>query len=373
MATPIGPPRSGVPEFLRRHAPEILLVALSLSFAEFLTGSTVVLAAFLDPVSLAFLLGLYGAGVLLVREATVRWGKGWPTVLALGAAYGIVEEGIGTKTFFGPNGVHFLGVYGHFLGVNWVWATELTLFHAIFSIALPIAVVGLAFPETVGRPFLPTPRALRTTLAIFVATVVAMFVLFNPSETPSVGLLAVALAVVALLVVVGRRLPARLAELGLPVRPTLGRDRSYFAWGALFILGFFAISWIVPAVEPFPVVPVLGLLAWAGGFGGFVISRGGDLARPRPRLYFAAGLLVVDLITGTVFAAFGDLGALVVVGAVLFLLWRIRRRLLPANVPNGPVGPTDEPTPAPGGPALPRTPGRPALGSPPNAVPGASE
>ena len=373
MARTFGVPASSARRFLQRHAPEILLVALSITFAEFLTGSTVVLAAFLDPVSLAFLLGLYGAGVLLVREATVRWGKGWPTVLALGAAYGIVEEGIGTKTFFGPNGVHFLGVYGHYLGVNWVWATELTLFHAIFSIALPIAVVGLAFPGSADRRFLPSRRAAGATLGIFLATVLAMFVLFNPSETPAPWLLALTVGTVAVLVGVGRRLPARLADLGFAGRAATGRDGAYLAWGALFVLGFFAISWIVPAIQPLPVVPAVGLVAWAAAFGGFVVARRVDLARPLARLSFVTGLLVVDLITGTVYAFFGDVGAVVVAGAVVYLLWRIRRRFLRSPARDEERGATGEPALAPVGSGLPRTPGPPASGSPRVAAPGGSE
>jgi len=40
-------------------------------------------------------LGIYGSDVLLIREAKVRWQKGWATVLLfLGADCGILEEGI---------------------------------------------------------------------------------------------------------------------------------------------------------------------------------------------------------------------------------------------------------------------------------------
>ena len=130
VANPAVPGRaSRVPVGLRRNAPWLVLIVTSITFAEFLTGSTPVLVPLLDPLSALFLVGLYGAGVLLVREASIRWNKGWPTILLLGAAYGIAEEGLGTKTFFGPAGVGYLGVYGHFVGVNWVWAVELDLFH----------------------------------------------------------------------------------------------------------------------------------------------------------------------------------------------------------------------------------------------------
>ncbi|MCG2769572.1 MAG: hypothetical protein L6435_14495 [Anaerolineae bacterium] len=37
---------------------------------------------------------------MLIRELRVRWGKGWPTVFVLGAAYGVLEEGLMVKSFF---------------------------------------------------------------------------------------------------------------------------------------------------------------------------------------------------------------------------------------------------------------------------------
>jgi len=98
---------------------------------------------------LAANLGLYGPGVILIREAKIRWNKGWASVFLLGAAYGIVEEGLALRTLFNPNSsvVGNLGVYGHWLGVNWVWTVGLVIFHAVFSIGLPIFVFGLAFPD----------------------------------------------------------------------------------------------------------------------------------------------------------------------------------------------------------------------------------
>ena len=102
-------------------------------------------------------LGLYGSGVLLIYEAKVRWEKGWATVLLLGAAYGILEEGVALSTLYDPkaNPVGDLGVYGHWAGVNWIWSAGIVPFHALWSISLPILLLGLALPETVGRTSSP--------------------------------------------------------------------------------------------------------------------------------------------------------------------------------------------------------------------------
>jgi hypothetical protein len=313
-----------MPPWMARNFPAIVLVLASITYAEFLTGSTVVLSALIDPVSLLFLLGLYGAGVLLVREASVRWSKGWPTVLLLGAAYGIAEEGIGTKTFFGPAGVGYLAIYGHWLGVNWVWAVELALFHAIFSIALPIATVALLFPATQGRSFLATPRARTAALLAFLATVGAMFVLFNRPETPSALLILAALAAVGVLVVGARRGPAHLGGLGLRAAPT--GVRHPFLAGAAFVWGFFAIVWLLPRFVPFPWVVIAATIGWTVGFGVWCARHRDELGDPRTRADVVFGSLTFSFVLAMVVGVFGDFAVFPVLAAVVggFLLLRAR-------------------------------------------------
>src|SRR6202043_2426807 len=121
-------------------------------------------------------LGLYGPGVLLIREAKVRWHKGWTTVLLLGAAYGILEEGIALSTLFNPiaGPVGQLGFFGHWLGVNWVWVAGIVPVHMIFSISLPILLVGIALPETRGMSFLKSEKAIGTAVSILFIDVVAL-------------------------------------------------------------------------------------------------------------------------------------------------------------------------------------------------------
>jgi len=70
------------------------------------------------------LASLYGSGAIIVRELKVRWKKNYVSMFILGAAYGIIEEGLMVKSFFDPNWMNLgiLGSYGRWLGVNWVWA-----------------------------------------------------------------------------------------------------------------------------------------------------------------------------------------------------------------------------------------------------------
>jgi hypothetical protein len=71
-------------------------------------------------------------------------------LLLLGAANGILEEGLMVKSpFFNPNWVDLgiLGSFGRWMDVNWVWAETLTVYHAVFSITIPIVLVELAYHE----------------------------------------------------------------------------------------------------------------------------------------------------------------------------------------------------------------------------------
>lgn len=325
-----------LPEALQRNLPPLFLMLCSITFAEFLTGSTPVLVPILNPLSAAFLLGLYGAGVLLVREATIRWNKGWPTVLLLGAAYGIVEEGIGTKTFFGPKGVGTLAVYGHVAGINWVWATELALFHAVFSIALPIVAVGLLFPASDRAPFLPTRRSRILVLLVFLATVAAMFVLFNANETPPAALLLASLAVVGLLVALARWAPASLG--GLRIRGAGTTPVAHpFLVGAAFVWGFFGLSWVAPELVPVPAIVAAALVAWSVAFGVFVARYRESFARPAVRLDFLLGALSFSLVLAAVLGILGDFAVLPVIGAVLVIGWRLRLHLAAPREARAPV------------------------------------
>jgi len=127
---------------------------------EYLSTSSPIINLGLNPgwfwLQLGINVGQYTAGALLIREAALRWRKGWGSVFLLALAYGITEEGLGDNTLFnsnhGADGV--LGSFGRFDGVNWVWSTGVLSFHVIYSIGLPILLLGLALPGTRGKSLL---------------------------------------------------------------------------------------------------------------------------------------------------------------------------------------------------------------------------
>jgi len=159
----------------------LLLLMLTPGIPEYLSGSSAVNALVYNPFLFVFQilanLGLYGPGVLLIREAKIRWNKGWATVLLLGAAYGILEEGIALSTLFNPTAgpVGQFGFFGHWLGVNWVWTAGIIPVHMIYSISLPILLLGLAAPETQGMSLLKSRKSIVTTFGILFLDVAVLF------------------------------------------------------------------------------------------------------------------------------------------------------------------------------------------------------
>lgn len=323
-----------------RRAP-LLLALLAPTVAELMTGSTPVATIVFDPpgflVSFAGLVLLYGGGALLVREAAVRWVKGWPTVLALGAAYGVVEEGLAVHTFFLSSGgaVGALAVYGRWGGVNTVWAVGLTLFHATYSIALPILLVSLAYPEFRSVRFLEG-RWLPAVVAGYVG-IVLVFALVEPAFPPA-SLLVAALAAVAGLVALGRWAPRTLgaAAPGGPVPPAWW---LFGAGTAPFLL------WLVagtgaPSLFPAPWEAITALLA-GNLLVGVGIVRATDPAHADRNLAWVA-LGMVSVLTAWTFLLelAGALGVALVGAGVLLLTLRVTRPYRRTDRPNGPGPPS---------------------------------
>jgi len=234
--------------FFHRH-PILLFLLLTPGIPEYLSGSSRVeyLAFFPGGTALFLLflglnLGLYGPGVLLVREAWVRWGRSWGALLLLGTAYGLLEEGTALSTLFDPNAsvVGGLGHYGRFAGVNWVWLIGVTGVHVVLSVGLPIALLGLALPETRGRPLL-SRRALRTAVATYAIDLLTLMLIANYWRTAPEWIVGAAV-VAGVLWIAARKLPR--GSLDPPL------ERPAYSPSACLVLGlaYFPLLLLVPAV-----------------------------------------------------------------------------------------------------------------------------
>jgi len=314
--------------FLGAH-PVLCLLLLSPGIPEYVSGSSPFNAIILKPVMFAFQLlanlGLYGPGVLLIREARVRWSKGWGSVLLLGAAYGILEEGIALSTLYNPKAspVGQLGVYGHWLGVNWVWVAGILPVHMIFSISLPILLLGLAAPETEGKVLL-SKRGVRAAFLILGLDVSGLFLLVTRGEGFWMGWgdFIFSFIAIGLLVLVAYKAPRGL----LTARPGPPRLRPLWmgAVGALFYLGVLLVEGVgrsagVPASADF-----VALIVYEGLFLIFVLGVIGTSGNRRNMLAFSFGLLVPVATIGIAAELALPLTLLPDLAALLFFvsLWR---------------------------------------------------
>ena len=125
---------------LRRFAPVATVVLLAPLIGEVLFGAIPLSRL---PFGLLGVAGLYGGGAILVRELVRRRRLGVAWLVILGLAYGLIEEGLVLQSLFDQHypGLDFLGRYGHWVGVNWVWLEFIVPYHAVFSIAIPIEKV----------------------------------------------------------------------------------------------------------------------------------------------------------------------------------------------------------------------------------------
>jgi hypothetical protein len=161
--------------------------AVALSFAALYLGAPVsaeLVQAYLPitgkPFDLAFfvlfLAPLYGGAAVLVRETAVRLGMGWPGILLLAAAFGVVQAAlVDMSMFLGVDtGVPEFddawartAVAGVGLGSAGLWV----LGHVVMSVGTPLALVDGLMGGGMPRPWLGR-RALTVVAALFVAVAV---------------------------------------------------------------------------------------------------------------------------------------------------------------------------------------------------------
>jgi hypothetical protein len=164
---------------------------------------------------------IYGAGALLIRELIRRTGGGWGSTLLMGLVYGLVEEGLALQSLTSP---HLYGAADwapRLLGVNTAY-TEINLpYHAVFSVAIPIALVELLFPAHGRAPYLRRGGLVLTGVVALLG-VGLLRVSVPPFNDPGYVLPATAFAVIIALIAVLSVLALRV----LPRRPAPQRSAT---------------------------------------------------------------------------------------------------------------------------------------------------
>ncbi|MFI5691158.1 hypothetical protein ACIA58_04920 [Kribbella sp. NPDC051586] len=281
----------------RRALPVVFLLLAAPLVAEVLWGTTRLSAIG----GLLIQIGLYGCGALLIREVTVRWGGGLPTVLLLGAAYAIVEEALVEPFWFTPNILDH--PYGVAFGVFWTYALWNIGYHALFSIAIPIVLTGLVFPAWRDHRLLHRPGTI-VTAAVYVLNAAVLGMLWYstiqeqmfhvPARVQPGRQLPAVVVIVALVWLARRAAPRRFCS-------TAGRRlHALGLWSVLATCALFGLLWMAASGDRMAQLPFVVPVAVALVATGVVIRTLGGWAAPTDRQMLAActGALVVQMAAG---------------------------------------------------------------------------
>ncbi len=292
---------------------------------ELFSGSTP-LNEYIKEFSILILGMLYGSGAILIRELVIHWRKGWFSLILLGMAYGIYEEGLMVRSFFDPNWMDLdnLGVYGRVFGVNWVWTEHLTIFHALISIAASITLVEILYPGRRGGSWIGK-RGLIWNVIAFAASL-PIGALLNPYDAPDAWLGACWLAIAGL-VLAAWRFSEKAGIAGVVKVP---RPARFFWTGFLGTFGQFFFIYAAAERTNIPFLLTMILLALYDLFFLWLILRWngrGEAWDDRHRLALICGALSFFLILGPL-TTNGQYPVMYFSNPVFLLcLWLIYRRV----------------------------------------------
>ncbi len=282
----------------RTWLPVLTLYLLAPLIAEMLTGSTPPLM-WNNVGGIILTTGLYGSGALLARELIRRRGLGWSSLALLGAAYGVLEEGLAFQSWFNPTWANPPDA-ARFLGVNWTLAVIFTTIHVALSVMSSVVVTEALFPQQADRPWLGRKEVVGFTLWLVVITVWYVvsygFLLYRGKgyDHPPLSY-GMALVLFALLLWLGLR--RRKASASSPTGPRAVLRPAPRLW-ILRLAGFaaaFAVLvnlFILRTIIPVPLIPI-GIVAGVDLVSVLVVRRwskrpGWDM---RHRLALASGVM----------------------------------------------------------------------------------
>jgi hypothetical protein len=150
---------------------------------------------------------LYGAPALLIRELARRFGVRWPGIMALAAAFGIVEAGVVDQSLFSES-YRQIDYWNDLVRPTWIeplgFAAEPAMTfivgHAIWSCGIPIALVEAMCPPLSQQPWLRRPGLIvMALLNLGAAALVLSYHLRTEQDHASAAQVTGSLVVVALL------------------------------------------------------------------------------------------------------------------------------------------------------------------------------
>ena len=294
---------------MQRYLPVLTLFILSPWVAEVLFGAT--------PLSrlgaLLVVAPLYGGGAILVRELARRSGPGWGPIFLLGAAYGVIEEGLAIQSIFNPNLFNAGLLGGRMLGVNWLWTMWTIGYHIVWSISLPIFLTELLFPARRNEPWLGRVGMVIAGVLYILGTL-ALAAIYRfaiaPDFKPPLLLNLFATLVAILLIVLALTRPTRTSE-ELSSQPNGKVPNPWIVSLLAFLMAFL---WFALLNLPQPLragawvlIPMLLDIALLIGFASLVRRWSSDETwSDLHRLALIFGPLIMVMISGSFFVTAGN-------------------------------------------------------------------
>lgn len=221
----------------------LYLVLLSPIVAELVSGSTPFFT-FFNPRVFVVYAGFYGLGCLIIREVAAHRSLGYSSVLLLGAAFGVLEEGLLLKSWFDPTwmGAQITSQVLRVHGVSVLQPFANVVYHAVVSITTPVALVNALYSR---EPWLSKKSLVL--VGIFFVGSAGLLSRFN--DYPIAGwqyvlgiLLAVAFAGLGLK---GLRLPPGTKKRSPQALWIVGSLFVVLLFFVFYTLGSVGVSWIV--------------------------------------------------------------------------------------------------------------------------------
>jgi len=239
----------------RRFYAILFLVLISPAIAELLSSSSPPIE-FFNPFSLLYLTTFYGFGALLIREIRILKDMDYISILFLGFAYGVIEEGITVKSFFNPTwpDLGILSWYGRLYGVNWIWLIALTAYHGLISVFIPIAMTDIIFSDLKDYPLIQGRKKLFVITSIFVFDIILFNIGFMGWYSLDFVYYFLCIVMIFIFYLFARK---------IIVQPIYKPGNAYTAWfiGLIWMLLFYIIYFGLPhfLIPPF-IVAIIGIL-----------------------------------------------------------------------------------------------------------------
>jgi hypothetical protein len=309
----------------RRSRPWLTLLILAPVLGEVVSGHQRPLEI-LNPLSVLLLMLPYGFGALLCRELVVRWRKRWPSLLLLGIAYALYEEGIVVRSIFDPSWSELEAVEraGRAFGVTWPYALILVHFHVVVSIGASVILAEVLHPGRRGEPWLGQKglTACGIGLALWLPAGWLM-----TKYRPPVVLYVLCFAAIAGLVLAARTFPAAL----LPAREKIvPRPFLFLLLGFVNMTAFFVTVYMLPEYWTPPLAVTIAGLAALDALTLWALLRwsgNGGAWKDLHRLAWVSGSLGFFIL----FDVTSDLerwqGRSLVAAAAILGLWLVRGRI----------------------------------------------